>query len=258
MILSADYHTHTTYSHGKNSVSENAFSALEKGLKEVGITDHGFSHPAFGLKKRKLELLKRDCIEAQEKCDIKVLCGIESNIIGEDGTCDLKEKNYDDFDLFIAGIHKFVMYKFNTAIKLFVPNQFNSMLKINNVPKSLIKENTKTYINVIKNNPVDIISHLNFCCFADAVEVAKACADYGTYLELNSKKTHLSNQELIDICDKTEVRFVVDSDAHSKERVGEISLVENILDKISFDKSRIDNIDGRLPNFRFKRYKEGR
>jgi len=49
MILTADYHTHTPYSHGKGTVMENAARAKELGLKQIGITDHGFSHLAFGL-----------------------------------------------------------------------------------------------------------------------------------------------------------------------------------------------------------------
>ena len=51
MILTADYHTHTPYSHGKNTVLENAVAAKEKGLKQLGITDHGFNHLLFGLKR---------------------------------------------------------------------------------------------------------------------------------------------------------------------------------------------------------------
>ena len=51
MILTADYHTHTKYSHGKSSVLENAIWAKDHGLKQIAVTDHGFSHPAFGLTK---------------------------------------------------------------------------------------------------------------------------------------------------------------------------------------------------------------
>ena len=54
MILTADYHTHTPYSHGKGTVEENAARAKELGLKQIGITDHGFSHLAFGLKRKKV------------------------------------------------------------------------------------------------------------------------------------------------------------------------------------------------------------
>ena len=45
MKLTADYHTHTIFSHGKGTILENALSAKEIGLKSIAITDHGFSHP---------------------------------------------------------------------------------------------------------------------------------------------------------------------------------------------------------------------
>lgn len=257
MKLLADYHTHTTYSHGKGSVMDNAMVAKKMGLKQLGITDHGFSHPAFGLRKRKLPKIRKDCDEAIKNTGVDVLLGIESNIIGTDGTVDLKPKFYDDFDLFLAGIHKFVMFKFKTWFSLAIPDLFNSTFNRTSISNSLRKENTKTFINVIKNNPVDVITHINFCCFADAVEVAKVARDYGTYIELNSKKVHLTDEELFAVAN-TGVKFVVDSDAHSPDRVGEISLVQKMLERVSINKEQIMNIDGRLPNFRFKAFKEGR
>ena len=108
---------------------------------------------------------------------------------------------------------------------------------------------------MIKNNPVDIITHINFCCFADAVEVAKVASDYGTLIELNSKKVHLTDEELFNVA-KTGVNFVIDSDAHSPDRVGEISLVEKQLARVDIPKERIVNIDGKLPTMRFKAFKE--
>ena len=254
MNLNADYHTHTVFSHGKGDVIDNARAAAEKGLKELGIADHGFAHPAFGLRKRKLPELKKRIENAKKATGVNVLLGIESNIIGTDGTTDLKPELYDDFDIFLAGVHKFVKYKFGTAFSLFLPNLFNSAVRKRDVPKSLIRRNTQTYINVIKNNPVDVITHLNFCCFADAAEVAKAAADYGTYIELNSKKVHLSDDELYEVL-KTDVKFVINSDAHSPSRVGEISLVEKTLERTGFPTERIANIDGRLPEFRFAEFK---
>ena len=257
MILTADYHTHTVYSHGKGSILDNAIKAKEIGLKQVGISDHGFAHPAFGLTKRKLPKMQNECRLATEKTGVNVLLGIESNIIGTDGKVDLKPKYYDYFDIFLAGIHKFVMFKFKTWFTLAIPDLLATQFKKKNVSRRLIKENTKTFINVIKNNPVDVITHLNFCCFADAKEVAKVASDYGTYIELNSKKTHLTDEELYQVA-STGVKFVIDSDAHSPNRVGEISLVEKMLDRVNIDRSRIMNIDGRLPEFRFKAFKEGK
>ncbi len=255
MILTADYHTHTKYSHGKNTVLENALKAKEAGLKEIGITDHGFSHPAFGLSKRKVNNLKKDCLNATEQTGVKVKVGIESNIVCTDGRVDLKKEMYEHFDLFLAGFHKFIIFRGLSFFKLFTPNFLYSTFKSKNVPKRVIDTTTKTYINVIKNNPVDILTHVNFCCYADAVEVAKCCADYGTYLELNSKKVHLTDEELYAIS-KTGVNFVINSDAHAVNRIGEISLVEQMLERVNVDKSRIANIDGKLPSFRFEEYKE--
>jgi putative hydrolase len=123
-------------------------------------------------------------------------------------------------------------------------------------PKSLIERNTKAYINAIKNNPIDAVTHLNFLCPANALEVAKCAADYGTYIELNTKKRHLSDEELCEIAQKTDARFIVNSDAHSAARVGDTKIVEEQLAKIDFPMERIDNIDGRLPTFRFAEFKK--
>ena len=257
MILTADYHTHTIYSHGKGKIIDNAITAKEKGLKAVGISDHGFSHPAFGLTKRKLPKMRIECDQASNKTGISVLLGIESNVIGIDGTVDLKPKHYDYFDIFLAGLHKFVMFKPGTFFKLSLPDMFSTYLKMKTISSSLIKTNTTTFINVVKNNPVDVITHLNYFCFADAVEVAKACADYGTYLELNSKKSHLTDEELFKI-KETGVQFVVNSDAHSVDRIGDIKLVEELCERIGINQDRIANVNGKLPDFRFKRFKEGK
>ncbi|MBQ3115528.1 MAG: PHP domain-containing protein [Clostridia bacterium] len=257
MKLTADYHTHTVFSHGKGSILDNALSAKEKGLKEIGISDHGFAHPAFGLRNRKIPKMRLECDEATKETGVKVLLGIESNIIGTNGVVDLKEKMYDHFDIFLAGIHKFVMYKPNSIFPLAIPNLTAATFKKKEVSARLIKNNTKTFINVIKKNPVDVITHLNFCCYADAVEVAKACADYGTYLEISTKKLHLTDEEFYAIL-KTGVRFVINSDAHTPDRVGDVKLAEKILSIVDIPKDRIDNIDGKLPDFRFRRFKEGR
>lgn len=255
MILTSDYHTHTVFSHGKGQIIDNAIAAKEKGLREVGISDHGFAHPAFGLTKRKVPKMRALCDQATKETGVKVLLGVESNIIGTDGRVDLKSDLYDYFDIFLAGIHKFVMYKLGSVFPLAIPDLFYATIKKKDVPKSLIRTNTRTFINVIKNNPVDVITHLNFNCYTDAVEVAKAAADYGTYLELNSKKVHLTDKEIDGVL-KTDVRFVINSDAHTTDRVGEISLVEKMLERVNFPLDRIDNIDGRLPDFRFKAFKE--
>ena len=66
MNITVDYHTHTTYSHGKGSILDNALSAKERGLSEIAITDHGYGHHAFGIKQKKLPEMKENCKKAEE------------------------------------------------------------------------------------------------------------------------------------------------------------------------------------------------
>ena len=77
MLLTGDYHTHTPFSHGKNTVEENAQRAKELGLKQIGISDHGFSHVAFGIRRRQIKDYRAECKAAAEKFGIDVLVGIE-------------------------------------------------------------------------------------------------------------------------------------------------------------------------------------
>ena len=256
MILTADYHTHTPYSHGKNTVAENAARAKEIGLREIGISDHGFSHIAFGLSRKKVAAYKAECKAAEEKYGVRVLVGIESNIQGIDGKADLAEKDYENFDIYLCGNHIVVHY--DTLGDTFAYGWGNYLSrKFRKTPtQKQVERNTKAYINAIKNNPIDAITHLNFRCPANALEVAKCAADYGVYIELNSKKIHLTDEELSNIVAKTSARFIIDSDAHSASRVGDTRIVEEQLSRLNFPLERIDNIDGRLPTFRFAEFKK--
>ncbi|MBQ5926758.1 MAG: PHP domain-containing protein [Clostridia bacterium] len=257
MILTADYHTHTPYSHGKNTVAENVAAAKEIGLREIGITDHGFSHLAFGLKRKKIQDLKDECKKAEEEYGVKVLVGVEANICGDSGKTDCKEEDYDDLDLFVCGKHVLIAYENLKGWYRYFGGNF-IVDKFGKKPsEKLVQYNTKAYIETIKNNPVDIISHINYLCPCDVKEVAKCAADYGTYIELNAKKQHLTDEQLVSLL-ATNARFVVDSDAHSAGRVGEVKLVEEQLKRVNFPMDRIDNIDGRTPNFRFAAFKKSR
>ena len=256
MILTADYHTHTPYSHGKNTIEENVARAKELGLQQIGITDHGFSHVAFGLRRKEVPSYKAECREAEKKYGIKVLVGIEANIRGIGGESDLTKKDYEDFDLYLCGNHVCIHF---TSFKDCIGYGWRNLL-LNSVfhkhTKKQIECNTKAYVNTIKNNPIDAITHLNYQCPANALEVAKCAADYGTYLELDAKKAHLTDDELCEIVAKTSVRFIVNSDAHSKERIGDTALIAEQLKRVDFPMDRIDNIDGRLPTFRFTEFKK--
>ena len=119
----------------------------------------------------------------------------------------------------------------------------------------LIEYNTRCYINAVKNNPIDVLTHIGYYCKCNAVEVAKCARDYGTYIEINTKKSHLSDDEWREVID-TGCRFVVDSDAHSVDRIGDVKIAEELFGELSFPMDRIDNIDGKTPTFRFAEFKK--
>ena len=180
--------------------------------------------------------------------------GMESNLTSANGDTDMKESDLAHFDLYLCGLHEVLWYKtpldfFNLSVR----NYF--AYKIGKSPAGkLFETTTRAYINAVKKNPIDILTHINFRCFCDVKEVAKCCADYGTYIEINTKKYHISPEEL-NIMSEAGARFVIDSDAHSADRVGDTKIAEQLLAQAGVPLEKIDNIDGRLPNFRFAEYK---
>ena len=254
MILTADYHTHTPYSHGKSTVLENARAAKRMGLKQIAITDHGFNHLLFGLKRKRLGDLRAECIEAEKLTGVQVLMGMESNLISLGGETDMKESDLRFFDIYLTGIHEVLRYKsFSDMYNIMVKNY--AAYKFGKRPSDkVIQATTSAYINTVKNNPIDILTHINYKCYCDLEEVAKCCADYGTYIEINTKKRHVSAEEL-NLMASTGVKFVIDSDAHSADRVGDMKIAEELLKEADIPLESIANIDGRLPKFRFAEFK---
>ena len=255
MKINLDLQTHTVFSHGKGTIEENAISAKEKGLYGIVITDHGFSHPAFGMRRKRVPLMRELCNNAEDKHGVKVYLGIESNIRGRNGKIDVTPEDYSSLDVVLAGVHKFVFYNvlkdFNN---LLVKNMLHDSFRIKPSDK-LVKYNTECYINAVKTNPVDVLTHVGYGCICNAVEVAKACADYGTYIEISTKKSHLSDEEWEKVIE-TGVNFVVNSDAHSVDRIGDTLLFEELSSRVKFPMERIMNIDGKIPTLRFSEYKK--
>lgn len=247
MEIYGDYHTHTQYSHGKGTVEDNVKEAVNKGLKAVAITDHGLGHVAFGLRRRKIEKLKKDIDSLKGKYDIEILMGVEANITGLNGDVDLKIEDYDMFDVVLAGFHKAVYAaSVNDFFKFFVRNFLAGETPCDKV----LKRNTKAYINAVKNHKIDVITHINYGLKVDCKEVAKAAFDYGTFIEINAKRIAYSDEEFMEMYD-TGVYFIVDSDAHTSNRVGEISLAESLIKRLNVAPERIVNLNS-APKFRSK------
>lgn len=244
----ADYHTHTTYSHGKGSIEDNVKKAINKGLKTIAITDHGSKHFIFGVSEKNLLKQKEEINKILQKYpDFQLLFGVESNITGIDGGYDITTGFENNFDIILCGFHKPVWAdKFTDYFDIF----YNSYSKlIYNPTKEQIAKNTKAYVNLIKSKPIDIISHINYHLKVNIKEVAKAASDYGVAIEVSSRHSDCTEEDY-EALFSSNVMLTLNSDAHKPEDIGNIDKALAIVDKYSVDPKRI--INSEFCEFKFK------
>ena len=208
-----DHHTHTTYSHGTGSILDNARIAHEKGLKSIAITDHGPGNFFYGMKMELIPKMREDIKAAREIYpDVKIFLGVEANTILKVPYLDVKPIEWDKLDIVLAGYHFAV---FGSGM---IPNRLG--LK----SQSLLVQNTDMILNALyyseeSGNHIDILTHPGDKGPFDIDNIARACEDTGTLMEINGKHPHL-DIEGIKTAAKYDVKFVISSDAHVPENVG--------------------------------------
>ena len=243
MKLFGDYHTHTTYSHGSGTIRDNVEAALKKGLKEIAICDHGPGHYLYGVKKINLPIMRREIDKLNEEyCvkGIKILLGIEANITGFDGSIDMDEDLLKLTDILLLGYHYGVTpSSLKGAIGLYVINPFTKVFPIGR--EKALEMNTNAFIKAINRYPVTFITHPGSKASVDIRELARGAHKVGTALEINSKHSELSI-ESIKIAMEEDVEFIVNSDAHSPNDVGEVGAALDRAKAAGLPINRIRNI----------------
>ncbi len=215
-IMTADYHTHTYYSDGVGSIEENVESAREKGLKTIGITDHGFFHVAHGIRRKDVEKMRAEIQKLRLKYpDMQILLGVEANLINLRGELDLREEDIALFDYIIFGVHKFACsIKRPSSIWFTIMNLFFKNCK------RRIKKVTESYIRAIQNYPVKLVVHPNYAMRVDVARLAEFAKNRGVWIELNGKRINMNSAEA-EALKSSGVTLVIGSDAHTPSRVGE-------------------------------------
>lgn len=246
MIL-GDYHTHTVFSHGKNKIEDNVASAVKVGLKEVAITDHGLRHVAFGMRPCDIFKMRKIIDKTQEETpEVKILFGVEANIYTSDGDIDLKPCQMENFDIIIAGFHKIVWPRSpKDMVNFFWRAQWSENFGYS---KNTVQKFTDAYVKAIKSGNIDVITHLNYGMKTDVKQVAQAAKDYGVFIELNGKRVSMTDEEILTVQD-IGAKFIVNSDAHSCGRVGEISVPTAVIERLDLNRDNIVNWD-KLPEFK--------
>lgn len=232
----AEYHCHTIYSDGKSTMEENVKFAIEMGLEKIGISDHGYKHKGFGVKYKDYPKMKSEIEALREKYpQIKILLGVEANILDDKGNIDVDDYIRKYVDYVIAGYHFGSMPSNLRGLENHIRN-FIKPLK----PKE-IDYNTRALVNAMKNNNIFILTHPGDKGLVYIEEVAKAAENTKTVLEINAHHNNLSIEQ-IEIAKKYDVLFSVGSDAHHYTHMKMIGEAILRAEKAGLDCSRIINV----------------
>jgi putative hydrolase len=218
--ITADYHTHTRYSHGKGSILDNVEAARKKGLNQIAISDHGFNHIGIGMSLSDIKFMKEEIRSLNQRFpDIQILMGIEANLISMDGKIDIPEQYLKEFDLILMGFHKAAKPdSVKDGWQLFVRNGLDKLFPFSR--EKLRQTNTHAMIKAIERYPIRIITHPGAKIDIDSRELARAAAKMGTALEINASHGYMT-VEYAKIALAEGATFVISSDAHVPERVGD-------------------------------------
>ncbi len=104
--IRGDFHAHTSYSDGKNTVLEMAEKAISLGYEYLCLTDHSVSlKVAHGLDESRLKQKRREIDRVNRNLKgFRVLFGTEVEIDAE-GRIDYEDRVLSQFDIVIAAIH---------------------------------------------------------------------------------------------------------------------------------------------------------
>ncbi len=198
-------HCHSTYSDGKNSLSELSNACIQRGLEYMVITDH--SQSAFyanGLSPARLESQWNEIIKLNTNFkNFKIFKGIESDIL-TDGSLDYEETILKQFDLVIASIH--------------------SHFKMD------MEQSTKRLIKAIENPYTRILGHVTGRLLliregypVNFNKIIDACAQNKVAIEINANpyRLDLDWSWLREAVDRG-VQIFINPDAHSLEGIEDI------------------------------------
>lgn len=221
----ADVHMHSIMSgHAFGTVRELAVAAAERGLKLIGVTEHGPGIPGTC----DPILFRNICDAPRSLYGVEMLYGSEVNVLNG-GKLDLDRRHLDCLDYAVAGIHG-LCYENEGAVK-----------------------NTDNVIAIMADPKVRFISHPDTDAYPmDYPALVQGAKEYGVALELNNsslRKPHTrpgcveNYKTMLPLCMEHGVNIVVNTDSHDPTAVGNFAMAIAFLEEIGFDETLIINND---------------
>lgn len=196
--INGDFHVHSEWSDGSDSIETIASVAQQLGYAFIGITDHSQSLKiANGLSEerviKKIELIRKI---NKKFPDVRMLCGTECDI-KPDGTLDYSNKVLEQFDFVYIGIH--------TAMKMDKETMTNRIIKgMQNEQADFLAHPTGRLIG--KRDPYEV----------DIEQIIDTAKETNTRLEINSFPDRLDLDDThVKQAKEHGVQFVLGTDAHS-------------------------------------------
>ena len=217
-MLTADLHTHTRYSHGKGTVEQSVQKALSLGLSALAVSEHNRGHMFYGVGGKKLDALHRDVEDMNAKYGdrIQVLHGVEANLLGN-GVTDLQPNYREYFSVVLLGYHKGVWPGGKDGIRWTMELAFGKN-------KALAERNALCMAHALEKYPgIFAVTHPGLYIPMDIKTLAKACADCGAAFELNGGHSGLTLEMVEEAMKVDGLNFLLSSDAHSPDRVGDVA-----------------------------------
>lgn len=234
-----DLHTHTIASgHAYNTMNEMIAAARAKQLEVYAITEH-----APRMNGSCTEMYFQNFRILPRKYDkMTVLHGVELNILDTEGHVDMTERVLAEMDLCIASIH--------------IPC-YTSGTKT---------ENTRAYLNVMKNPYVNIIGHPDDSRFPiEYKALVEGAKENHVLLEVNNSSllptSYRGNPkeayyQMLELCREYQVPIVMNSDAHLDLSVGDHKQAVCILEEVDFPQELVANARPELLKEYLNYYKE--
>lgn len=217
----ADFHTHTVFSpHAYSTITENAAAGAKCGMLAVACTDHAEATPDSG---HHWHFTNMKCLPPIIE-GVRVLRGMEANVIDFDGTIDASPKLRAQMELVIASMHE------------------------SSMPQGSVEEITKAWTAVAADPKIDIIGHSGTPCYAfDYEAVIPLFGQHGKVVEINEgsfrvrRDSYENCKRIATLCKQHDVRIAVNSDAHFHAHVGQFENAIALLDEIKFPSELIVN-----------------